>query len=68
MKPWDSARALQVCGQNHDKYHFGGNFVFLGLHLVGVVDNFSGDGGHSRFSSELHLMSDAFVKKKCLIE
>lgn len=28
MKPWDSARALQVCGENRDKFIFGGTEYF----------------------------------------
>lgn len=40
MKPWDSARALQVCGQNHDKFILG-ELSISGLHLDGVVADFS---------------------------
>lgn len=39
MKPWDSARALQVCGENPDKFILG-ELNFSVLHRDGVIADF----------------------------
>lgn len=39
MKPWDSARALQVCGENRDKFILGALNISV-LHPNGVIFDF----------------------------
>lgn len=39
MKPWDSARALQVCGENPDKFILGELNISV-LHPDGVISDF----------------------------
>lgn len=39
MKPWDSARALQVCGENPDRFILGELSISV-LHPDGVVSDF----------------------------
>lgn len=59
MKPWDSARALQVCGQNHDKFYFGGTLYFRVCTLMELLPVLVGMGD----TLGLCLMRDTFVKK-----
>ena len=40
MKPWDSARALQVCGENPVRFILGELKIFV-LHRDGVISEFS---------------------------
>lgn len=39
MKPWDSARALQVCGENPDQFILGELNISV-LHADGVISDF----------------------------
>lgn len=46
MKPWDSARALQVCGENRDTFILGELNISV-LHPDGVMSDFRKHDGDS---------------------
>ncbi len=49
MKPWDSARALQVCGENPDKFILEHLNISV-LHSDGVIADFRKRNNGDRFS------------------